>query len=84
MSLKTKANVVSFYSYQLSTVFNVSADKNEKAEIMLSNDENKITVIFSVWVMLNENINDECIFLKSDELVHTDIRKTVLKENKIY
>jgi len=48
MSLKTKANVVSFYSYQLSTVFNVSADKNEEAEIMLSNDENKITVIFSV------------------------------------
>ncbi len=34
--------------------------------------------------MLNKNINDECIFLKSDEFVHTDIRKTVLKENKIY
>ncbi len=81
MSLKT---VVSFYSYQLSTVFNVSADKNEEAEMMLSNNENKVTVTFSVWVMLNKNINDECIFLKSDELVHTDIRKTVLKENKIY
>ncbi len=84
MSLKTKVNVVSFYSYQLSTVFNVSADKNEEAEMMLSNNENKVTVTFSVWVMLNKNINDECIFLKSDELVHTDIRKTVLKENKIY
>jgi len=48
MSLKTKANVVSFYSYQLSTVFNVSADKNEEAEIMLSNNESKITVAFSV------------------------------------
>ncbi len=48
MSLKTRANVVSFYSYQLSTVFNVSADKNEEAEIMLSNDENKVTVTFSV------------------------------------
>jgi len=34
--------------------------------------------------MLNENTDDECIFLKSDELVHTDIRKTVLKEDKIY
>ncbi len=34
--------------------------------------------------MLNENINDKYIFLKSDELVHTDIRKTILKENKIY
>ncbi len=34
--------------------------------------------------MLNKNINDEYIFLKSDELVHTDIRKTILKENKIY
>jgi len=34
--------------------------------------------------MLNENINDKCIFLKFDELVHTDIRKTVLKEDKIY
>ncbi len=34
--------------------------------------------------MLNENTNDECIFLKSDELMHADIRKTVLKENKIY
>ncbi len=34
--------------------------------------------------MLNKNINDECIFLKSNELVHTDIRKTILKENKIY
>ena len=48
MSLKTKANVVSFYSYQLSTVFNVSADKNKEAEMMLSNDESKITVIFFV------------------------------------
>jgi len=48
MSLKTKANVVSFYSYQLSTVFNVSADKNEEAEMMLNNDENKVTVAFSV------------------------------------
>ncbi len=84
MSLKTKANVVSFYSYQLSTVFNVSADKNEEAEMMLSNDESKATVIFSVWMMLNENTNNECIFLKSDELVHADIRKTVLKEDKIY
>ncbi len=34
--------------------------------------------------MLNENINDECIFLKSDELVYADIRKTILKEDKIY
>jgi len=48
MSLKTKANVVSFYSYQLSTVFNVSADKNEEAEMMLSNNKNKVTVAFSV------------------------------------
>jgi len=47
MSLKTKVNVVSFYNYQLSTVFNVSADKNEEAEIMLNNDENKVTVAFS-------------------------------------
>ncbi len=34
--------------------------------------------------MLNENTDDECIFLKSDELMHTDIRKTILKEDKIY
>ncbi len=84
MSLKTRVNVVSFYSYQLSTVFNVSTDKNEEAEMMLSDDENKIIVVFSVWMMLNENTDDECIFLKSDELMHADIRKTVLKENKIY
>ena len=80
MSLKTRANVVSFYSYQLSTVFNVSADKNEETEMMLNDDESKVTVAFSVWVMLNENINDECIFLKSDELMHADIRKTILKK----
>ncbi len=48
MSLKTKVNVVSFYNYQLSTVFNVSTDKNEEAEMILSDDESKITVIFSV------------------------------------
>ncbi len=48
MSLKTKANVISFYSYQLSTVFNVSTDKNEEAEMMLSNNESKVTVTFSV------------------------------------
>ena len=84
MTLKTKANVVSFYSYQLLTVFNVSADKNEEAEMILNNDESKVTVAFSVWVMLNENTDNECIFLKSNELVHTDIRKKVLKENKIY
>jgi len=48
MILKTKVNIVSFYNYQLSTVFNVSADKNEEAEIILSNNESKITVIFSV------------------------------------
>ncbi len=48
MSLKTKVNVISFYSYQLSTMFNVSADKNEEAKIMLSNNENKVTVAFSV------------------------------------
>ncbi len=34
--------------------------------------------------MLNKNINDKCIFLKSDELVYTNIKKTILKENKIY
>ena len=48
MNLKTKVNVVSFYNYQLSTVFNVSTDKNEEAEMILSDDESKITVIFSV------------------------------------
>jgi len=48
MSLKTRVNVVSFYSYQLSTVFNVPADKNEEAEIVLSNDESKVIVAFSV------------------------------------
>ncbi len=47
MSLKTKVNVFSFYNYQLSTVFNVSTDKNEEAEMILSDDESKITVIFS-------------------------------------
>jgi len=84
MILKTKVNVVSFYNYQLSTVFNVFADKNKEAEIILNNDESKVTVVFSVWMMLNKNINDEYIFLKSDELIHADIRKTVLKEDKIY
>ncbi len=34
--------------------------------------------------MLNKNIDDECIFFKFDELVHTDIRKTILKKDKIY
>jgi len=34
--------------------------------------------------MLNKNINDECIFLKFDEFMHADIRKTILKEDKIY
>ncbi len=48
MTLKTKVNVVSFYNYQLSTVFNVSADKNEETEIILNDDENKVTVTFSV------------------------------------
>ncbi len=48
MTLKTKANVVSFYSYQLSTVFNAFANKNEKVEIILNNNENKITVAFFV------------------------------------
>jgi len=65
-------------------VFNVSVNKNKKAEMMLSNDESKIIIIFSVKIMLNKNINDECIFLKSDELVYTNIRKTILKKNKIY
>jgi len=84
MILKTKVNVVSFYNYQLLTVFNVFTDKNKEAEIMLNNNKSKITVIFSVWVMLNENINNKYIFLKFNELVHIDIRKTILKENKIY
>jgi len=35
-------------------------------------------------MMLNKNINDEHIFLKFDELMYADIRKTILKENKIY
>ncbi len=48
MTLKTKVNVILFYSYQLSTVFNASADKNEEAEIILSNDKSKVTVAFSV------------------------------------
>jgi len=47
MILKTRTNVVSFYSYQLSTVFNVFTDKNEEAKIILNNDENKVTVVFS-------------------------------------
>ncbi len=48
MTLKTKVNVVSFYNYQLLTVFNVFADKNEEAEMMLNDDESKIIVAFSV------------------------------------
>jgi len=34
--------------------------------------------------MLNKNINDECIFFKFNELIHADIRKTILKKDKIY
>ncbi len=48
MSLKTKVNVISFYNYQFSTVFNVSVNKNEEAEMMLSNNENKVIITFSV------------------------------------
>ncbi len=48
MILKIKVNVVSFYSYQLSTVFNVSVNKNKEAEIIVNNDESKVTVAFSV------------------------------------
>jgi len=29
-------------------MFNVSADKNKEAEMMLNDNENKVTVIFSV------------------------------------
>ena len=47
MTLKTKVNIISFYNYQLSTVFNVSADKNEKAEMMLNNNKSKVIVTFS-------------------------------------
>ena len=47
MTLKTKANVVSFYNYQLSTMFNVFINKNKEAEIMLSNNESKIIIAFS-------------------------------------
>ena len=65
-------------------MFNASADKNEEAEMMLSDNKSKVIVAFSVWVMLNENTDNECIFLKSDELMHADIRKIVLKEDKIY
>ncbi len=46
MTLKTKINVVLFYNYQFLTVFNVSADKNEETEMMLNDNENKITVVF--------------------------------------
>ncbi len=48
MTLKTKVNVVSFYNYQFLTVFNVSADKNKEAKIMLNNNKSKVTVAFSV------------------------------------
>ena len=48
MTLKTKANVISFYNYQLLTVFNVSIDKNKEAKIILNNNKNKVTVAFSV------------------------------------
>ncbi len=65
-------------------MFNVSADKNEKAKIILSNNKNKITVVFSDLVMLNENINNKYIFFKLNEFVHADIKKTILKKNKIY
>ncbi len=34
--------------------------------------------------MLNKNINNKYIFLKSDELMHADIRKTILKKDKVY
>jgi len=34
--------------------------------------------------MLNENINDKCIFFKFNELVHANIKKTILKKDKIY
>ncbi len=34
--------------------------------------------------MLNKNTDDECIFFKLSELMYADIRKTILKENKIY
>ncbi len=32
--------------------------------------------------MLNKNINDKCIFFKLNELVHTDIKKTILKKKQ--
>ncbi len=34
--------------------------------------------------MLNKNINDECIFLKFSKLIYINIKKIILKENKIY
>ncbi len=48
MTVKIKVNVVSFYSYQLLTVFNVSVDKNKEAKIILNNNKSKVTVAFSV------------------------------------
>jgi len=48
MSLKTKVNVVSFYSYQLSTVFNVFTDKNKEVKMMLNDNESKAIITFSV------------------------------------
>ena len=34
--------------------------------------------------MLNKNTDDECIFLKSDEVASANITKTELKEDQIY
>ncbi len=76
--LKKKANIISFYNYQLSTVFNVSVNKNEEAEIMLSNNERKVTVVFSEKIILNKNINNKYIFFKSDEVASANSNKIVL------
>ena len=59
-------------------MFNVSVDKNKKAEMMLSNNERKVTVIFSEKIVLNKNINDKCIFFKSDEVASANSNKIVL------
>ena len=83
MLARNSTNLLMLHRYILSPVADAFTEKFEKTEVVLTDDEQQLSTALFDWVVENERLNDDHIYLNSDKSITKEQVTMIEKAEKI-
>ena len=83
MLARNSTNLLMLHRYILSPVADAFTEKFEKTEVVLTDNEQQLSIALFDWVVENERSNDDHIYLNSDKSIAKEQVTMIKKAEKI-